>query len=46
MGMGGAMAAAADGVNAIGLNPAGILNTGLTTVHLTHALLPARLAQD
>ncbi len=46
LGMGGAMAASADGVNAIGLNPAGILGTGLTTFHLTHALLPAGLAQD
>lgn len=46
LGMGGAMAASADGVNALALNPAGILATGLTTFHLTHAFLPVGVAED
>jgi len=46
LGMGGAMAASADGVNALALNPAGILATGLSTFHLTHAFLPVGVAQD
>ena len=46
MGMGGAMAASGTGVSAVMMNPAGVLDTGLTTVHLTHAFHVTGLAGD
>jgi hypothetical protein len=46
MGMGGAMAASGTGVSAVMMNPAGVLDTGLTTVHLTHSFHVTGLAGD
>jgi len=46
MGMGGAMAASGTGVSAVMMNPAGVIDTGLTTVHLTHAFHVTGLAGD
>ena len=44
--MSSAMAASAEGVNAIPMNPAGVLDASLTTFHLTHAFYVTKLAED
>ncbi len=41
-----ALAASAEGVNAVALNPAGVLDTGVTTLHLTHVVYVQRLGED
>jgi hypothetical protein len=45
-GMGEAQAASADGVSAMGLNPAGVFGTGFTTFHLTHTLNVTGITED
>lgn len=45
-GMGNAMAASAEGVSAIGLNPAGVLSSGFTTFHLTHSFMVTSVNED
>jgi len=44
--MSSAMAASAEGVNAIALNPAGVLDASLTSFHLTHSFYVTKLAED
>jgi len=46
IGMSDALVAAGGGVSAISLNPAGVLDSALTTVHLTHALYVTKLSED
>jgi hypothetical protein len=46
IGMSDALVAAGGGVSAISLNPAGVLDSALTTVHLTHAVYVAKLSED
>jgi len=46
IGMSDALVAAGGGVTAISLNPAGVLDSSLTTLHLTHALYVSRLSED
>ena len=46
LGMGGAMAASGEGVSAVALNPAGVLDGGVTTLHLTHAFYVEKFWED
>ena len=46
LGMGGAMAAAGEGVSAIALNPAGLSETGPATASLTHTFYVERIQED
>lgn len=46
LGMGGAMVASGEGVSAVVLNPAGVLDGGVTTLHLTHAFYVEKLWED
>ncbi len=46
LGMSEAMAASAEGVSALSLNPAGILDGTLTTLHITHTFFVEDLAED
>ncbi len=46
IGMSDALVAAGGGVTAIALNPAGVLDNSLTTLHLTHALYVSKLSED
>lgn len=46
LGMGGALAASGEGVSAVALNPAGVLDSGVTTIHLTHAFYVEDLWED
>ena len=46
LGMSEAMVASAEGVSAVSLNPAGVLDASLTTIHLTHAFFVEDLAED
>jgi hypothetical protein len=44
--MSDALTAAAEGVSAISLNPAGVLDSSVTTLHLTHAFYVAGMSED
>lgn len=46
LGVSEAMAASGAGVSAISLNPAGVLDAGVTTIHLTHSFFVEDLAED
>jgi len=46
LGMGEAMVASAVGVSAISLNPAGVLDSSLTTLHITHIVFVEELSED
>ena len=44
--MGEAMAASGEGVTALSLNPAGILGTSMTSIHLTHGFYVGGLSEE
>lgn len=46
LGFGEAMVASATGVSAISLNPAGVLESSIATIHLTHTFFVQDLGQD
>ncbi len=46
IGMSDAMVASGEGVSAISLNPAGVLDGSITTIHLTHAFYVEKLWED
>ena len=46
LGLSEAMVASATGVSAIAMNPAGVLETGVMTAHLTHAFFVEGMSED
>ena len=46
IGLSEAMVASGEGVSAVSLNPAGVLDAGLTTLHVTHAFYVESIQED